>query len=123
MFSASVFIFQCWTEYFILYPKMTVEPSRVREVSKYYITLPRASLRGVTADSALHDKDTEWVSVTGKSTGTKGSYTRYLHVWTEGEERSLSVTNKLYMDTEEGSRIRLCRRTSIFGYEYWILHK
>lgn len=179
-----------WGAYLVLYPRLTVEPSRVKEISKYYITMPRAvcaasllillyttktlnasdsimffkhtflytgilavpyiftlyikkrrervykillaaggaflitvsSVNAVNYVATLEEEVHERVTVVGKNTGGGRSYTCYLHVRVDGEKRALAVTNELYRQAEEGSSLRLCRRKSIFGYEYWALH-
>lgn len=38
-----VILWTIWAAYLILYPKMTIDPSAVKGVSRYYITAPRAA--------------------------------------------------------------------------------
>lgn len=35
----------------------------------------------------------------------------------------MKVTNNMYDSTNKNNSVQLCKRKSIFGYEYWTLHK
>lgn len=47
----------------------------------------------------------------------------YLYGKWQGKEARFSVSKSIYKETETGDRMRVCIKTSIFGYTYWTVHK
>lgn len=47
----------------------------------------------------------------------------YLKININNKIKKMKVSNNMYNSTNKNNSIQLCKRKSIFGYEYWTLHK
>lgn len=66
----------------------------------------------------------EDMTVSDKETSRSKSGTHYYLCgeW-KGEETRFKVSKSIYQEAEKGDRMKVCIRTSIFGYSYWTVHK
>ncbi len=66
----------------------------------------------------------ESITITEKSISTYRLHARY-YVYADWKQdtQSFLIPERLYKDVQEGDRLRVCIRRSIFGFCYWTVHK
>lgn len=64
----------------------------------------------------------EFVKVLDKvSISSRSGKEHYFKIEVNNEIKRMKVSNKMYKSTNKNKLVQLCKRKSIFGYEYWTL--
>ena len=88
-------------------------------IAAYSMTVPAYINVALTKGSPEH----EIAVVMEKESYRSGKWTHKYKVYLYPQKETFEIDSGLYESVEEGDVVRVCKRTSVFGLEYWRIHQ